>query len=386
MAAVCATGVATAVVAIAVTDAGSGAVVRSPCAPPPHAGPGVSEGINDPQTMPPTRGDVRIAMLFMDFPDAPGIEDPIAIHGSYAREVVDWFDTVSYGRLRLVIEPLRRWLRLPQPSATYAASGRGIDAAAEDAIALADTEFDFRGFHAIYVVPSRDAAFPTLGVRLFGPRPIEADGAALRAVAWLFTDNLAPNAPYVIHETGHVLGLPDLYFPRAFSTFNHWDAMATGGTIGVAGGMYAWHRWKLGWLDDAQIACLPRVGRRTARVTPLEHPGGVKAVVVRAGQTAFVAEVRQRLAEDRGICQKGVLVFSVDLRPPLRGGPSRGAIRIQSDRFDDLRRWRRCGGRWNATLDVGRGRDSRLRIGKVSFQVLAALPDGSYRIRATRRK
>jgi M6 family metalloprotease-like protein len=333
--------------------------------------------------MPPTAGDVRMAMLFMDFPDAPGVEDPRAIYASYARDVVDWFDTVSYGRLRLVIEPLPRWLRLPQPSATYAARAWGLDAAVEDAVARADSEFDFRGFHAVYVVPSRDAAFPTLGVRLFGPRPIQADGTALRAVAWLFTDNVAANAPYVIHETGHVLGLPDLAFPGAGSTFNHWDAMATGGTIGVAGGMYAWHRWKLDWLDDAQIACLPRVGRRTARVTPLERAGGVKAVVVRSGQTAYVAEVRQRLAEDRGICQKGVLVYSVDLRPPLRGGPSRGAIRIQSDRFDDRRRWRRCGGRWNATLDLGRGRDSRLNLGKVRFQVLAALPDGSYRIRVT---
>jgi M6 family metalloprotease-like protein len=327
-----------------------------------------------------------MAMLFMEVPDAPGIEDPRAIYASYASDVVDWFDTVSYGRLRLVIEPLPRWLRLPDPSATYAASGRGIDAAVEDTVARADSEFDFRSFHAIYVVPSRDAAFGTLGVRLFGSKPIQADGAALRAVAWLFTDNLAPNAPYVIHETGHVLGLPDLYFPGAFSTFNHWDAMATGGTIGVVGGMYAWHRWKLGWLDDAQIACLPHVGRRTARVMPLERAGGVKAVVVRSGQTAYVAEVRQRLAEDRGICQKGVLVYSVDLRPPLRGGPSRGAIRIQSDRFDDRTRWRRCGGRWNATIDVGRGRDSRLNLGKVGYQVLAALPDGSYRIRVTRRR
>jgi hypothetical protein len=59
--------------------------------------------------------------------------------------------------------------------------------------------------------------------------------------------------------------------------------MATGGTIGVAGGMYAWHRWKLGWLDDAQIACLARARRRTARVTPLERGGGVKAFVVRSG-------------------------------------------------------------------------------------------------------
>jgi M6 family metalloprotease-like protein len=345
----------------------------------------VSEGLNDPWTMPPTTGDVRMAMLFMEFPDAPGIEAR-AIYASYVPDVVGWFETVSYGRLRLVIEPLPRWLRLAQPSATYAASARGLDAAVEDAVARADSEFDFRGFHAVYVVPSRDAAFPTLGVRLFGPRPIQADGTALRAVAWLFTDNVAANAPYVIHETGHVLGLPDLAFPGAGSTFNHWDAMATGGTIGVAGGMYAWHRWKLGWLEDAQIACLARAGRRTARVTPLERGGGVKAVVVRSGQTAYVAEVRQPVAEDRGICQKGVLVYSVDLRPPLKGGPSRGAIRIQSDRFDDRRRWRRCGGRWNATLDVGRGRDSRLDLGKVRFQVLAALADGSYRIRVTRRR
>jgi hypothetical protein len=202
-------------------------------------------------------------------------------------------------------------------------------------------------------------------------------------VAWLFTDNVAANAPYVIHETGHVLGLPDLAFPGAGSTFNHWDAMATGGTIGVAGGMYAWHRWKLGWLDDAQIACLARAGRRTARVTPLERGGGVKAVVVRSGQTAYVARGPSTSRRGpRDLPERRACVLG---RPPT---PAQGwsltcAIQIQSDRFDDRRRWRRCGGRWNATLDVGRGRDSRLNLGKVRFQVLAALADGSYRIRVT---
>jgi hypothetical protein len=187
------------------------------------------------------------------------------------------------------------------------------------------------------------------------------------------------NVPYAVHETGHLVGLPDLYVTGSRSSFHWWDTMATGGTAPATGGMFAWHRWKLDWLDVDQIACLGGRGSRTVKITPLERPGGVKALVVRGGTDAYVAEVRMPLEEDAAICRSGVLLSEVDLSRP----PKRWALRVLAPRPDDTRRWARCGPRWNATLRPGRGEISTFRVGQVRFRVVSAEPDGSYRVRAT---
>ena len=386
--------VVAAIGAAAAFASGEGAAVslaRSVCAPPQQLGPGVSEWLNDTRTMPPTTGELRMAMIFIDFPDAPGIGEPRTIHGLFAPGLVDYYRTVSNGRLRLEVVPFAQWIRLPKPSTAYVGVHReGYDVAVKDAIAVADPLFDFGAFHGVYVVPARDARLPIHGVTLYGHEPLRPDGAELRTAAWIFTDGIgAAEAPYIttyaIHETIHVLGIPDQSLPPALSTLNHWDVAATGGTIGVAGGLHAWHRWKLGWLDDAQVACLRGRGRRVATVTPLARPGGVKALVVRSGYVAYVAEVRRRLAEDSRLCRPGVLLYAVDLRSPAQGGPVRGAVRIIPARTDDTNRWKRCGGHWNGTFGIGRGEKSRMTVGKVKLEVLAALKDGSYRLRVTHR-
>ena len=148
----------------------------------------------------------------------------------------------------------------------------------------------------------------------------------------------------------------------------------------MIGGMLAWHRWKLDWLDAAQITCLSGRGSRTATITPLERPGGVKALIVRRGDDAYVAEVRQPIAEDAGICRGGVLISAVDLSRP----PKRWALRVLAPRPDDASRWPRCGPRWNAALRPGSKGASTLDLGAVRFRVVSAGPDGSYVVRAVR--
>jgi M6 family metalloprotease-like protein len=343
----------------------------------PTLGLGVGEGRNDSDQMPPWVGELRIAMLFVEFPDAAGTSAPKDIHKGYVPAVVDWYRTVSYGRLRIEVAPVFRWLELPHPSSYYAA-GR-FDEVARDAVGLADPQADFFGVDALYLVPARSAALGPLGVGIYG-RPIGIDGADIRGEAWLMTDGDAVgNVPYAVHETGHLLGLPDLYVTGSRSSFHLWDTMATGGTAPAIGGMFAWHRWKLEWLDAGQVACLGGRGSRTATITPLERAGGVKALVVRRGDAAYVAEVRQPLAEDAGICRGGVLLSAVDLSRPAK----RWALRLLAPRPDNPRRWARCGPRWNATLRPGPKEVSTLRVGPVRFRVLAAEPDGSYRVRAT---
>ncbi len=147
---------------------------------------------------------------------------------------------------------------------------------------------------------------------------------------------------------------------------------------GRPSGLYAWHRWKLGWLDATQIACLVGRGWVEATVTPVETAGGVKAVVVRSGRAAYVAEVRHRIGEDATICKTGVLVYEVDL------AGARRPIWLRPARLDGGSKTGSCVGRWRAPFDLGRGEVRRVTVGGVRFELLQKLADGSYRIRATK--
>jgi M6 family metalloprotease-like protein len=346
-------------------SAGPAASDPSASAPPLIGAGAVGEGHNNPDLMPPTVGELRIALLFIDFPNAPGRSAPKTSADLVFPALQDWYRTVSYGRLRIEALLVPHWVTLKHESAYY--RGEQITDAIREAVAAVDAEVDFSDVDAVYATPS--AGEDVVGIGIVS-KPLIADGRAIRAVGWNVLGNL-------IHETGHILGLPDLYVTGAAWSFYRWDVMAGGSR---PSGLYAWHRWKLGWLDPAQIACLRGAGRVQATVTPLEQRGGVKAIVVRAEQKAYVAEVRQKLAEDATICKTGVLVYEVDLsgvRRPIWLRPARG---------DGSANTGACGSRWRAPFDIGRGEISRVTIGGVRFELLQKLADGSYRIRATKRR
>jgi M6 family metalloprotease-like protein len=327
--------------------------------------------------MPPTVDKLRIAMLFVDFADSPGPESPQSIYDRYSQRIVDWYGDVSYGRLQIEIEPLAHWLRLPRTLAEY--ESERFEGAIEAAIAAANPSLDFAPFDALYVV----ASMPALASTVIDDVPLRVDGAAIHSWAWLATGSLQ-RLPFVaIHETGHILGLPDLYRDRSPSSQHTWDVMTAAPT---GGGMFAWHRWKVGWLEENQIVCLSRRGTVTATLAPLERRGGTKAIVSRVGRTAVVIEVRTAFAEDAALCRTGVLFYRVDFSAgsPENAGSRLLPIRLHPARPDDSRRWERCGRDWRAPFALGSGQLSRTTAWKHKLTLLKRLPDGSYRVRLTR--
>ena len=148
---------------------------------------------------------------------------------------------------------------------------------------------------------------------------IEADGTELRYGATFFQDTRSDAryaANVLIHETGHILGLPDLYdvpnpvFWTLFRFSGGWDMMSWNEP---GGHFLAWEKWKLGWLDPSQLTCLDGPGELTTTITPLERAGGLKAIVVPMGiSSAYLVEARKRIGEDTRLCEDGVLIYSVD--------------------------------------------------------------------------
>jgi M6 family metalloprotease-like protein len=369
----------------------------SPCSPSLYSAPltEMNEGTtNSALPLKPQGREVPAVMLFVDFPDLHATESTSTLYEHLVPRSRAWFDEVSYGHVRLDVSPVKRWFRLPRSLRSYGLAD-GISWPEHHdyiaaAVAAADGAVDFSRYRVVYVVAAKGTrverspafeAYPGSG--------IEADGTELRYGATFFEDTKLDAryaANVLIHETGHILGLPDLYDVRdsglwsLFRFAGGWDTMSWNDP-----GFHflAWEKWKLGWLEPSQLTCLDSPGELTATLSPLERAGGLKAVVLpTSASSALVVEARRRIGQDAGLCDEGVLVYAVDAS--VRGGY--GPVRVrpaQSDRNSELRG--ECGPLYNAPFDHANGAVARFDdlFAGLTVRVLSSGPRG-YRVRVTR--
>lgn len=304
-----------------------------------------SEGVDtwNPAYPRPTRA-LDAVMVFLSFPDSTPRIAPDRLVADHFPATSHYFARASYGAFALRAHPVRRWLRMPKPSTAYDLRrdwGPEHRAAyLRDALAVADPHVDFSRYDIVYLVADPDApgvdADATKVVNL--ETPLRADGAELRRVVTVF-ENHPPDRLVLAHETGHVLDLPDLY-RRPDDGKGDWDTQVgdwdlMGSQFGLAPDLFAWHKWKLGWLGPRQVVCVREPTRLTleplgagapasgtAAPTPFGLGGGTKLAVVRTGpETALAVEARGALGNDTGTCTEGVLVYRVHSGQTSGGGP-----------------------------------------------------------------
>jgi M6 family metalloprotease-like protein len=367
-----------------------------PCSPSLYSAPDTEMNEGTTNSFLPLRPGSRASavMLFVDFPDLHAKESERTIYRHLVPRARAWFAEVSYGRLDLQVTPVLRWFRMPSPVRSYGLAD-GVSAPEQhaylaDAVGAADSSVDFSGYEVIYVVAAEGTGVERSPA--FHDHPgsgIAVDGSELRYGATFFEDTKDDPryaANVLIHETGHVLGLPDLYdvpHPRYWSLFRFaggWDTMSWNDP-----GFHflAWEKWKLGWLAPSQLVCLDSPGEVTATVTPIERDGGLKAIVLQTtASTAVVIEARRRIGQDRRLCAEGVLVYSVDATVRSGYGPVR-VHPAQPDRNFDLHN--RCGPLYNAPFARGSGEVDHFEDADagVSMQILSSSAKG-YRVRVTR--
>ncbi|MXZ51715.1 MAG: hypothetical protein F4Z34_00815 [Acidimicrobiaceae bacterium] len=342
----------------------------SMCRPP--GTPYTTAGFPLPPEAAPSIGTMRVAVLFIDFPDAVATyrtQDEATLGLPYAEA---YLEAVSYGRLDVEFVPLHGWLRAEHSFTEYLGEvdlGDMRVFASAEAIRLADPSFDFTGIHAVMtVLPS--SRFQA-GDHTFGSA--HTDEGEMTLLAGINTVPLdEPRDPepwgYVAaHELAHSLGLTDLYpydaarferpeppAPRIWvrSEFGlmglHTAFVAhpddrrieitgrgdfgrrlTGHTFQLeAIEMLAWSRWQLGWLDESQVLCLT-ADRSRVVLSPVADPGdaAVMAAVPLSDTEVLVAEVRVKVGYDAeqeephtdgalltvpALATEGVLVYVVD--------------------------------------------------------------------------
>lgn len=278
----------------------------------------------------PTTGTRRVLTLFVDFSDAEATGST-AEYAAQLAPVADWMRTAGYGRTRLALTSLHRWIRMPAASDSYGFE-RGLtfethEKYVRDAITAADPYADFSRYDMVYVVPTRTASAISFSpTYLYDPTTsgVTADGTRIKWAVTFGQDLWRWGPKVAAHETGHTFGLPDLY---SFTGPTHqyvggWDVM--GNIAGPTPQYLGWHSWKLGWTRDAQVTCLAAPGRRTVRLTPVERRHGTKIAVLRTSETtAYVAESRRAEGNDRDACSVGVLIYKVNSATPTGEGPVR---------------------------------------------------------------
>ncbi|MGW1269619.1 M6 family metalloprotease domain-containing protein [Streptomyces sp. NPDC002491] len=226
-------------------------------------------------------------MVFLSFPDWTPLTSPAELAADHFPATSRFFEQASYGRFHLRSHPLKQWIRMPKPSTAYAIrrdwSPEGRAAYLHDALSAADPHIDFSRYDVVYFVADPDApgvdSDATKVVNL--DDPLHADGADIRRVVTVFEKH-PPDRLVLAHETGHVFDLPDLYHRPVdgkgdWDTYvGDWDLM--GSQFGLAPDLFAWHKWKLGWLDPRQVLCLRGPGPTRLTLEPVGAGPGAQTV------------------------------------------------------------------------------------------------------------
>ncbi|MET7682866.1 M6 family metalloprotease domain-containing protein [Streptomyces sp. NPDC005423] len=294
----------------------------------------------------PTR-PLDAVMVFLSFPDSAPRATPAELTADHFPATSRFYERASYGRFSLRPHPLRHWIKMPRASTSYAIrrDWSPVHRAAylQDALTAADREVDFSRYDIVYFVADPDApgvdSDATKVVNL--DTPLRADGTEIRRVVTVFEKH-PPDRLVLAHETGHVFDLPDLYHRPVdgkgdWDTYvGDWDLM--GSQFALAPDLFGWQKWKLGWLDRRQIACVrgagptrltmeplgagPTAGAGAAGAPAFGLGHGTKLAVVRTGGDSVLAfEVRSPVGNDTAACRQGVLVYRVRGDTESGGGP-----------------------------------------------------------------
>ncbi|WP_326722510.1 M6 family metalloprotease domain-containing protein [Streptomyces sp. NBC_00243] len=324
------------------TTAGSIALARStalgPCMINGALGVQMGEGVPTPPGYARSTGTVRALTLMIDFSDAHGQGSALDRLAEFFPQTQEWFRTGSYGRLDYRPEtPVRHWLRMPKPFKAYgiergAPFDPGYRELVQDIVAAADPTVDFSSYDLLNVLVTPNAgpsALDTvLSVTFAGntEAPV-ADGVAVSNASFVYSRQDDGSGSYdetgyrvLPHENSHTFGLPDLYTQDGGGAVGHWDIMSE--DWGAGNDLLGWHKWKLGWLDETQVACAASPGTTEYTLTPLAKPGGAKLVFVpTSARTGYALELRTRDGNDAAVCRPGILIYKVDANVDTGNGP-----------------------------------------------------------------
>ena len=282
-----------------------------------------------------TTGKIRIALIFVDFPDAIASADSDSYFDRISSKVTAAYSEISYGKLTVEFVQVPGWIRMSKASSKYnvlqgSASYDSTVKYGSEALTAADRSVDMTGVTSVGVFAVESAPGIAGDYEWDLVQPITT-GEGSKVTSFIVTGGqwwLTNWEPLVVaHEFGHVLGLQDLYGDEDKSPSPYvgdFDFMSNASEDSVAPSLLGWDRWRLGWISDVSVVCVKPTAENRITLSPLQTGKGTLLAVVPLSSTrALVMESRHPLGMDRKLRNAGILVYIVDTSIDTTEGPMR---------------------------------------------------------------
>jgi hypothetical protein len=161
----------------------------------------------------PSTGVIKARLFFVDFEDAPANDTTQSLYDSLIPGSIAWYNTSSYGALSLIVDAdMSKFYRMPQASTKYTFNRFGAkqEMYIRDALSVEKGNYAGKKYDVLYIVPTRNAKEITFSPTKIGPSKVPGGGSFPNAVTYGQDLHLKYGFKILNHETGHVMGLPDL--------------------------------------------------------------------------------------------------------------------------------------------------------------------------------
>ena len=287
-------------------------------------------GLPRPENRLPNKGTLNFKVLFAKSAGSTAANEKSAqdLYKKLQPEIVSsFYNQVSNGSVKNIqFEPYYSWIEFDKLESLQDA--RGTDQSRVESewrtfvsktLETAEPQIDFTKSDGVMIILDPNSSYLRLGYGLTDEHIV--DGKKISSVIILGRAyvQVGLRSPYlVIHELGHLFGLPDLYsYIDAFKTnqdstdtvayFSVMNKAAVGGI-----GYFGWERFILGWLDDPQIIC-HKAGEVAGNLVPLTKANGLKMIAVPISSSqVLVVENRTKEGIDKMIPNPGIIAYVVD--------------------------------------------------------------------------
>jgi M6 family metalloprotease-like protein len=287
-------------------------------------------GVPRPDNRLPNKGTLNFKVLFAKSSGSTVANEKSAqdLYKKLQPEIVSsFYNQVSNGSIQKIqFEPYYSWIEFDKLESLKDAAGDEIKLVESEwrtfvskTLETVESQIDFTNSDGVMIILDPNSSYLRLGYAMTDEFTV--DGKKISNVVMLGRAyvQVGLRSPYlVIHELGHLFGLPDLYsYIDAFRTnqdstdtvayFSVMNKAAVGGI-----GYFGWEKYILGWLNDPQVIC-HKAGEVLGNLVPLTKTNGLKMIAVPISSSqVLVIENRTKEGIDKMIPNPGIIAYVVD--------------------------------------------------------------------------